>query len=408
MRKSFALAALFLSAGFAFAQSTEDFEARLRVLEEKVSSGPPAISIPILQSLGETKSQLGPAASKIYFSSAKWQLGLSADFFTYHESEEDRANVLSVAPVLSFRPHRRVIFNSQFLFENGGAESRNTVVLQTGQSIVLMAYVDWLASEDGYAGLRVGHQLVPIGWTNTRHESVTYFSVLRPELERELIPSLWHENGISYWVDRPHADIQIGVFNSLDAREFRKETFMAEGRGQGQNAPASDVMGAVRVNAKYEWFLLGMSLVGGQSAQDDPALRNASFRLAEIHTRWRWQKFELQAQGVRGQIDEADSISVRNMSEVASEADGTMAQIAFNLESGPKALWLFARQSRYNLQAKMPTGFVADKSLDKTATTLGVSYHPLPNLVIKADYAFKKTKTGNAPDEFSLGLGAAF
>ena len=59
----------------------------------------------------------------------------------------DRLSVSSLSPSLSAQLHPRVIFNSQFLFENGGAEASNTVTLQKGQAVVLQAYADWFENE---------------------------------------------------------------------------------------------------------------------------------------------------------------------------------------------------------------------------------------------------------------------
>ncbi len=363
----------------------------------------------ILRDTDQLRTQLGPAASKIYFHpESDWQVGLSSELFTYQEAQVDRANVLNVAPVLAFRPHRRVIFNAQFLFENGGSESSNTIAYQKGQSIVQMAYVDWLTSDKAEAGLRIGHQLVPIGWTNTRNEPVTYLSVLKPELERELIPSSWHENGLSLWVDRPRADLQLGIFNSLDARGFRGETFLASGRSQGQNAAATDLMGVFRLNAKNDWFLMGASIAAGNSAQKDPALRNAGFALFEVHGRARWNRLELMGMAARAQLDDSEAISIYNGTTMGASANGNSVQAAFNFLKKDKALWLFVRQSKYNLQASVPQGFTADKTLDKTATTAGLSFFPIPNLVFKGDYAHKQNAAGQKENEVSFGVGVVF
>jgi len=406
---SFAVDSLDSSSPSELNQRVETLEKMMQQMLRKERAPLPGSSFEILRDTSQLRTQLGPAASKIYFQPAStWQVGLSSELFTYQQKEFDRANVLSVAPILAFRPHRRLIFNSQFLFENGGSERRNTVTLQKGQSIVQMAYLDWLASEKGEAGLRIGHQLVPVGWINTRQEPVTYLSVLKPELERDLIPATWHENGLSLWVDRPRADVQLGLFNSLDARGFRKDSFLAGGRSQGQNAAANDLMAVFRVNAKSEWFLLGMSFASGNTAQDDPALKNGAFRLAEVHARLRWARLELTGMGVMAQLDDAEAISVYNASTLGSEARGNSLQLGFNVLQGPKQLWLFGRQSRYNLHARVPPGFSADPTLDKTVTVVGASYFPLPNLVIKTDYAFKKNSAQNEDDEFSLGVGLVF
>jgi hypothetical protein len=395
---------------------------RLKILEEKVqqlqmekSSAPN--SIKALKDPAQSKSELGPAASKIYFEKESiWQLGMSSELFTYQEKKGaegtdaavNRSNVMSVSPTLGFRLHPRLVFNSQFAFENGGSESSNTVTLQKGQSIVTQAYVDWLSNETGQSGLRIGHQLIPVGWVNTRNEPTAYLSVLKPELERELIPSSWHENGLTYWVDRPRADVQFGIYNSIDASKFQSSSFIAGGRSQGQNAKADDVMAAVRINTKFDWFLLGGSMLFGNGAQGNPALRNANFNLAELHTQLKWRRFEFFGMLARGQVNDAEAISIVTGQTISQMARGYSAQLAYDLLGGDRKLWLFNRYSRYNLNEQVADGYNTNSELDKAALTYGLCYLPLPNLTFKVDYTFRGNAAGTATDELALGLGIVF
>lgn len=392
-------------------------EQQVLKLSAQAQVPPTQTTLKSIQSIVHLKTELGPTASKIYFDpGATWQLGVSSEVFTFQEKRGaegsaeaiNRANVLSVAPVLSFRLHPRLIFNSQFLFENGGSEASNTVTLQKGQSVITQAYVDWLADERGQAGVRVGHQLIPLGWVNTRSEPVTYLSVLKPELERELIPSSWHENGVTFWVDRPRADIQIGVFNSLNAGDFKGETFLAGGRSQGQNAPADDFMITSRINMKLNHLTIGGSLAFGNSAQGDPGLSNATFNLSELHFRFHLKRFELLGMLARGQVGDAEAISILNSTTMGQMARGSQLQAAFDLIRGDQSIWVFGRYSRYNLHEQVPTGYTADPELDKSQVTYGLAYFPIPQVTLKMDYSLRTNEAKSAEDEFALGLGLVF
>lgn len=405
--------ALLVRASILFAEEIEAdaFEQRLQALESQMLQlleKKHETRFRILSDTSQLHTHLGPAASKIYFSSQEVELSLSSEFFSFQQNSDDRANVVNVAPVLSFRPHSKFIFNSQFLFENGGSESRNTITLQKGQSVVQMAYLDWLLNDSADSGIRVGHQLIPIGWINTRQEPVTHLSVLKPELETEIIPSTWHENGISFWMDQSKIDFQFGLFNSLDARGFRQDTLFSGGRSNGQNAVANDIMGVFRINAKSEWFLMGMSFAIGNSAQDHPALRNAGFRLAELHARLRWINLEIFGQSALAQLDDASVVSVYNQTTMGSRAEGNSIQASYNVLKRKQQLWVFARETHYNLHARMPYGFTADPSLKKQVTTIGASYFPLPTVVVKAGHTFRKNAAADEEDEFNLGVGVVF
>ncbi len=167
-------------------------------------------------------------------------------------------------------------------------------------------------------------------------------------------------------------------------------------------------MGVLRINAKTDLLLLGASIAAGNSAQNDPALRNAGFRLAEIHAHLRLTRIELLGQGAMLQLDDSEAISVYNATNMPSMATGNMVQAGFNVLEGSDQLWIFVRQTNSNLNARMPNGFVADPSLDKKSTLFGASYSPRPNVVIKSDFAFKQNALSKRSDEFSLGVGVVF
>ncbi|MBX3023055.1 MAG: hypothetical protein KF799_15370 [Bdellovibrionales bacterium] len=365
----------------------------------------------------ETLTGLGPSASKIYFSKEDYVFGLSAEFFAFKQQNGtnsagvknlNTSNVLSLAPSLGLHLNKRLVFNTQLLLENGGAESSGTVTQQKGQVIVRTAFIDWLGAEDGRAGLRLGHQLVPIGVVNTSADPTTFFGVQRPELERELIPSFWHENGVTAWVDRDRAEIQAGVFSSLNATGFHKDTFLAGGRSQGQSSPSDDLMAVFRINARRNNVTLGVSSLFGNSAQGNDSIRAGAFQVSEVHMQVNRSRLQLLAMYAQGDLQDADSISVVTSSTVAEQAKGYSLQAATELLGQKQKLWFFVRHSHYNLHDKVTDGLARDPALDKNITTFGVSYFPQPNFVLKVDYANKRSGAGNEPDEVNMGAGFIF
>ena len=47
--------------------------------------------------------------------------------------------------------------------------------------------------------VRIGHLVVPVGGLNNAHEPLNFFTVYRPEGEFTILPSTWHDTGISLW-----------------------------------------------------------------------------------------------------------------------------------------------------------------------------------------------------------------
>ena len=82
--------------------------------------------------------------------------------------------------------------------------------------------------------VRVGHQVVPVGLTNAHHEPILFFGTVRPEGETTILPSTWHETGLSIlgqagrrWAS---FDYQAMIVAGLNANGFDRNTWVAGGK----------------------------------------------------------------------------------------------------------------------------------------------------------------------------------
>ena len=50
-----------------------------------------------------------------------------------------------------------------------------------------------------WANIRAGHIVVPVGLLNAHHEPLNFFTVYRPQGEYTILPSTWHDTGVSFW-----------------------------------------------------------------------------------------------------------------------------------------------------------------------------------------------------------------
>ena len=83
-------------------------------------------------------------------------------------------------------------FVSEIEWEHGGYSDNTN--LPGGEVIIEQAFLDFKLHEN--VSLKAGHVLVPLGYTNLYHEPTAFNGVNRPEVERYIIPSTWHENGL--------------------------------------------------------------------------------------------------------------------------------------------------------------------------------------------------------------------
>ncbi|MEK7484119.1 MAG: porin, partial [Planctomycetota bacterium] len=114
-------------------------------------------------------------------------------------------------------------FNSETEFEHGFVEEGN------GEILIEQLYVDFLFSD--YINARVGRVLAPLGIINKYHEPTTFYSVERPAVETNIIPSTWYLDGIGiYGKITPYFRYEAYLTNSLDGSGFSSTGGIRGGR----------------------------------------------------------------------------------------------------------------------------------------------------------------------------------
>ena len=100
-----------------------------------------------------------------------------------------------------------IVFNSEIEIEHA-----DEIFLE-------FATLDFLWKD--WVNARAGLMLLPIGFLNEIHEPPFFFGVNRPDVERNIIPSTWRENGVGLfgsWDDLVH--YKLYVVNGLNAAGF--------------------------------------------------------------------------------------------------------------------------------------------------------------------------------------------
>ena len=68
----------------------------------------------------------------------------------------------------------------------------------------------------------------------------------------------------------------------------------------------------------------------------------------------------------------------------------------------------FVRYELLDLQARVPAGATRDPALDQTFWTAGLTYKPIPNVVVKADYQRMDSDADAIQEQMNLGVGYMF
>ena len=294
-----------------------------------------------------------------------------------------------------------------------------------------------------WANVRVGHIVVPVGLNNAYHEPLNYFTVYRPEGENTILPSTWHDTGISFWGRLGDFRYEIQALAGLDALLFNRDNWIQNGAGSPFEFKVANKYGfAVRLdNYTIPGLRVGLSGYYGRSfhnsfphdmeseGQVNKDIKGDVYIGALDFTlnRWNWI--------VRGNVDygylsdAARISSLKNNSAGGSSpvkrSDVGKNAVAVGIEAGydifsqiPKLrndgqkLYLFGRYEYYDSYIRAASQAEANYTA-KNRYAFGINYSPLPQIVVKAEYSkryFNKTLANGTPynDEPSISIGVAY
>ena len=371
---------------------------------------------------------LGPAASKVYQMPRGLSIGgygeASAIFFVGdNEGPSKRSDVGDLVRFVTYIGYKfsdRIILNSEIEFEH--ATTNSTVSSSGGSVSVEFATLDFLLTEQ--ANIRAGLVLIPMGFLNEIHEPPFYFGNLRPEVEQRIIPTTWRELGVGlHGTILPGLTYRTYVVNSLNAKGFTNANIRGA-RQSGDRALFEDMAWTARLDyAPIPGLQVGGSVFWGNTGQDQQFAGqkiDAPFTLYEFHGQYRYRGLQLRALFTQGHIGDAAILSQDLVSRgqaangpISSRLVGGYAEAGYDIlpllfPGTEMSLSPFIRFERLNTQADVPAGFTADGSKDITVINVGLSFKPIPNVVIKLDYRNLEAEVGKIADEFNIGFGFIF
>ncbi|HSE83625.1 MAG TPA: hypothetical protein VLB01_03665, partial [Thermodesulfobacteriota bacterium] len=399
-------------------QRIQEIERKIDVLAEEIENIKSAAVVQ--EPTYEMIYGQGPAASKVYLTDKGVSIGGYGEANAqFRENQNNVADMLRAVLYVGYKYNDRIVFNSEIEFEHGNTEEN--LDDQAGEVAVEFANLNFLIND--YANLRAGLNLVPVGIINEVHEPTTFFGVLRPDVERFIIPTTWRELGVgAFGQIIPGLNYRAYVINGLDSRGFTGSEGIREGRGNGNRVRIDDVAFVTR--AEYNGIpglVLGGSFYIGGSGQNesvDGENIDGLVQIYEADAQFQWRGLE--ARGLFAWIDIGDAglINENNGFEgddsVGSELYGFYVEAGYNVLSlvdlSPYLQYFtpFVRFEKYDTQYRVPSGFMRDPANDRRLVTVGLSYKPIPNIVIKMDYQFRDNDADSADNQFNLGLGYVF
>ena len=284
------------------------------------------------------------------------------------------------------------------------------------------------------AHLRFGHIVVPVGLTNAHHEPLNFFTVYRPEGENTILPCTWHQTGVSFWGRYKDFRYEAQFLAGLNADNFTNTNWIKKGPSSPLEFEVANKYGvALRID---NYSIPGLRI--GVSGYYDESIGNSFPRNANgVDAEYKGQvavgAIDFTYQGhnwvVRGQADygylgDADQLKYvynrlnskspykhsafvsKNAYAIGIEAGYDVFSQIQKLREDDQKLYIFGRYEQYNPYACNTKGTAYDYTEVKRMA-VGVNYHPVHQIVIKAEYSkrFLKSLYNNEP---SVNIGVAY
>jgi hypothetical protein len=421
-----------LLAGHLAAQQPPDTDKRVTDLERKLDALSRQLealqtgSAPPVAEGGAGSYGLGSAASKVYSTPAGVSIGGYGEILYQNFAgklqdgtsapQNNQIDTLRAVFYVGYHFNDWIIFNSEVEFEHSGFSDAHP----EGESIVEFAYLDFLLRKE--LNIRAGQLLLPMGFINEMHEPPAVLSTARPFVEREggIIPTTWHENGVGIHGELPgNLNYRFYVVNGLNAAKFNAGG-ISEGRQDGNKANAE----RFALTGRLDWHpvlgsTVGFSFYRGnsvyQSSIEVPiGATTIPTSLTEVHAEFKaegWQFRGLLARTTLGRQEVESLGPAVDAYAVGTKQWGGYLEAGYDLlsRSGSRqALIPFLRWERLNLQQQVAAGALADPANDQTVHTAGLSWKPIPQVAVKADFSQIRNGARTGRNQWNLALGYEF
>lgn len=281
--------------------------------------------------------------------------------------------------------------------------------------------------------IRAGHIIVPVGGLNNAHEPLNFFTVYRPEGENTILPSTWHDTGISIWGISGAWTWNVMIVAGLDAFMFDRDNFINAAAGSPYEFKVANNYGfAARLdNRSLKGLRMSLSGYAGNSMHNSYPNDMRDTRYAAVKGTTLIVAFDflykskngnliVRSNTDYGHVEDAATISTikRNLtSNNAPYRKNPVGEGAFasGIEAGynvlpsdrkNRKLYLFGRYEYYDsyIPAKEQQiyGFTARHRI-----ALGLNWLPVPEIAIKAEFS-QRFLNSKYNDEPSVSIGIAY
>ena len=293
----------------------------------------------------------------------------------------------------------------------------------------------WIQKSFGrWANIKAGHIVVPVGLNNAYHEPLNFFTVYRPEGENTVLPSTWHQTGISFWGKTKGWRYELQFLAGLNSDNFTNTGWINKGPGTPTEGEIATKYGtAFRIdNYCIKGLRIGLSGYYGHAIGNSyPNNKDGAeskykgvVAIGAIDFTYNNYNWIVRGQADYGYLSDAKQLKyftnrLNGLSPFHHSAFVSKNAFAYGIEAGynvfsqieklrqdNQKLYLFGRYEHYNPYASKTKNTSYDYT-NVQRMAVGINYYPVKQIVVKAEYShrFLKSQYNNEP---AINIGVAY
>ena len=293
----------------------------------------------------------------------------------------------------------------------------------------------WIQKSFGHwANIKAGHIVVPVGLNNAYHEPLNFFTVYRPEGENTVLPSTWHQTGVSFWGRTKGWRYELQFLAGLNSDNFTNTGWINKGPGTPTEGEIATKYGtALRIdNYCIKGLRIGLSGYYGHAIGNSyPNNKDGAeskykgvVAIGAIDFTYNNYNWIVRGQADYGYLSDAKQLKyftnrLNGLSPFHHSAFVSKNAFAYGIEAGynvfsqieklrqsNQKMYLFGRYEHYNPYASKTKNTSYDYT-NVQRMAVGINYYPVKQIVVKAEYShrFLKSQYNNEP---AINIGVAY
>lgn len=408
------------------------------------------------QDASDNESKLG---GKKLLKNLEWEFYGNANYYMYKWDTLSPRNAIDMERFViepKYRWNKFWDIYAEIEFENGGTGTSvefdnleefgefEYEIEKGGEVLVERLFITY--SPKNWLQIRFGRIMLPISFMYSRHEPQELLTTTGSEMEYTLLPINWSESGISILGSlgkRNRWHYNVSLVNGLDNSAFNSANWIQRGNSKRfEMANAANFAVAARLDYHFDKYemgeveddsknFVGVSAYYGNGTDNRPKpdfTLPAYVGVYDVHFSGTVRSFTASGELLYGTLGNSEALSQanRNLSNnlnvkrtpLGAAALGGFLELSVkasdvwqkNKTEKDKALYAFVRYDYYDSMYKVQGDIFNNPRWERSALTGGIAFHPIEDIILKAQYTSRKlgVPNNNKQDAFSLGFAFEF